>query len=120
LNEVITSFAEAKAEQVVYKGLEVMLLLILLMQLFRYFSFDPRLNIVVATVSSAAEKLLPVLLIFLVILVAYSLLGIILFGSELDEFSTFGNAYQACLLFTLGDYDFEAMVSVDGFGAGFF
>jgi hypothetical protein len=120
LNAVITSFDDAQAQQVVYKSLQVTLLIILLMQLFRYFSFDPRMNVVVATVTSAAEKLLPVLLIFLVILVAYSLLGIILFGSELHEFSSFGNAYQACLLFTLGDYDFEAMLSVDYFGAGFF
>jgi hypothetical protein len=120
LNQVITSFAEAQAEQAMYKGLEVLLLIILMTQLFRYFSFDPRMNVVVTTVSSASEKLLPVLLIFLVILVAYSLLGIILFGSELDAFSSFGNAYQACLLFTLGDYDFEAMRSVDKAGAGLF
>eukprot|EP00754_Rhynchopus_humris_P029897 Rhum_TRINITY_DN15243_c0_g1::Rhum_TRINITY_DN15243_c0_g1_i3::g.145975::m.145975 len=59
------------------------------LRLFKYAQFDPRVNALSETVKGAAYHLLVMTIIFLVVLVSFSLGGCILFGHALTEFRNF-------------------------------
>mmetsp|Transcript_21112 Transcript_21112/g.30520 ORF Transcript_21112/g.30520 Transcript_21112/m.30520 type:complete len:889 (-) Transcript_21112:159-2825(-) len=75
-----------------------------MIQFFRYLSFDRKLGIVTATITGSASDLLPVLLIFVVIAVAYGVLGTEIYGSELSEWSNLGYSLASLFIMMLGEY----------------
>jgi hypothetical protein len=75
-----------------------MMMVVLMMQLFRYFSFDRRMNIVLETVTEAATKLLPIIVVMATVLVMYVVVGMLLFGEMSDgKYQTFLRTQVYCL-----------------------
>ena len=55
---------------------------------------------------------MPTLIVFLAVLLAYTSLGLLLFGEELDAFKTMARSFQSCLLIMLGDWDVAEIYDV--------
>lgn len=83
--------------------MSIALILVGLIQFFRYISFDARLNIVTATLYAAAYDLLPTLFIFCAFLLAYGLMGTLLYGAVLPEWSTISNSMESLFQILLGE-----------------
>jgi hypothetical protein len=85
----------------------LLLMLVMFMgmtQFFRYLSFDSRLGIVADTVLHSARDLLPVLFIFVVVLMGYSVLGAAIFGHNVESWSTVGGSMLNLMIFIVGEY----------------
>ena len=56
------------------------------------------------TITKSAEKLLPLGIVFMSVLLMYCSLGTLLFGEELESFRNMSQAFQQCMLILLGDW----------------
>lgn len=101
---MILRFRDLRMEQRVCRYLMIALLFVTVMQFFHYMAFDKKLGIVTSTISSAGSDLVPVLVIFFVVLCAYSVLGTQIYGVQLPEFSTLGESMASLLVMLLGEY----------------
>ena len=72
-------------------------------QFFRYLSFDKRLGIVTKTMKDSFVDLLPVMLIYCFILIAYGILGTSLYGHESQYFKSLSDSLTTLSLIVLGE-----------------
>jgi len=86
--------------------------LVVLLQMFKAFSAQPRLSIVTETLNSARLDLLHFLLVFISILLAFVVAGVVLFGRQVDDFTTFSRSFITCCRVLIGDFDWEQMLQV--------
>jgi len=70
------------------------------------FRANPKLNVVTQTIMAASTDLAHFLIVFTALLMAFVLVAHVLFGSQMTQFSTFGEALNTCLLSMLG-YTFD-------------
>lgn len=87
-------------------------------QFFRYLSFDKRLGIVTKTMTDSFVDLLPVMLIYFFILIAYGILGTALYGHASPYFKTLGDSVTTLSLIVLGEvagpyYEMYAIAAFD-------
>eukprot|EP00746_Dinoflagellata_sp_MGD_P160830 gnl/MRDRNA2_/MRDRNA2_87758_c0_seq1.p1 gnl/MRDRNA2_/MRDRNA2_87758_c0~~gnl/MRDRNA2_/MRDRNA2_87758_c0_seq1.p1 ORF type:complete len:973 (+),score=197.50 gnl/MRDRNA2_/MRDRNA2_87758_c0_seq1:148-3066(+) len=71
------------------------------LRFFKAFRANPRLNCVTQTLVRSFPDLAHFMLVFLALLLAFVLIGHLLFGSRLEDFSTPGKAVNTCFLFLL-------------------
>jgi len=120
LSEIIDDVEESLAARQRWFNLWIVLLIVLVVQLFRHFSFDPRMKVVTDTIISSSEKLMPVLVVFLSVLSVYCAFGMLLFGEQVAQFKDLGSSVQSCLLILLGDWDLQELFDAHPSGASFF
>lgn len=92
--------------------------LLIMIRLFKAFAAQPRLSIVTKTLSSSAVDLVHFLLVFLSIFFSYAVAGIVLFGREVDGFTTPGRAVVTCFRTMMGDFDWDELSQVGRWEAG--
>lgn len=71
------------------------------LRFFKAFRANPRLNCVTQTLVRSAPDLAHFMLVFLALLMAFVLIGHLLFGSRIADFSTPGKSVNTCFLFLL-------------------
>jgi hypothetical protein len=120
LQKAISDFEGIGKIQEEWFWLWIGLLFLLVLQLFRYFAFDPRMKVVTDTITRSAEKLLPVLVVFVAVLLTFSSLATLLFGEVIADFKDVWGSTQMCLLVMLGDWDLQQLIDVHAPGAIFF
>ena len=86
-----------------YRVCTVINLFLLLFQIFEVFLAAPRLAIILITFKNAMSDLLHFLFVFVFIFVAFAYGGFILFGHQLEAFSTLSEACITCFLLLLGE-----------------
>jgi hypothetical protein len=77
---------------------------------FKYYTFQPRLQIVNLTLASSAIHLFHFCVVFLVMLFGFALIGHLNFGSQIRDFSTWANALQVMWESLFGAYDLGPMI----------
>jgi len=92
---------------------------VLLMKFFKAFRANPRLNIVIQTITSAFIDLIHFFLVFSLIFFVFSGSAHIIFGASMQQFSSQGKSAMMCFRILMGDFDVEEMVIVGGFFAYF-
>jgi hypothetical protein len=105
MTEIIDSFAAIQDNLSVMNTLVMILVFFGIIQFFRYLSFDKRLGIVTATIKESLGSLLPVLLIFMVVMFAYAVLGTVMYGAHLSDWSNVGKSVAQLFLLILGEFD---------------
>jgi len=117
--EDFVNFLESEVHTLYYFRLGAGLYpLLMLMKLFKAFSAQARLAIVTDTLSSASTDLVHFLLVFLSIFLTYAVAGVVLFGREIDNFSTFARSVVSSFRIMMGDFDWEELSSVGRTEAG--
>lgn len=79
--------------------------LIIIFRLFKSFSAQPRLALVTKTIAKAGPDLFHFMIVFLSVFGTFVICGIVLFGREVESFSTVPRAIMTCLRMVLGDVD---------------
>jgi hypothetical protein len=104
MTEIIDSFAAIQDNLSTMNTLVMILVFFGIIQFFRYLSFDKRLGIVTATIKESLGSLLPVLLIFMVVMFAYAVLGTVMYGAHLSDWSNVGKSVAQLFLLILGEF----------------
>jgi len=76
-----------------------------LVQFFRYLSFDRRFAIVTVTIKASFVDLIPVLAIFGVVCMSYAVMGTAIYGQDLVDFADVGSSLSSLFLMILGKFD---------------
>jgi hypothetical protein len=80
-------------------------LLCVCFQVLKNINFHPRMGIVTRTIAKAAGDLSFFLILFSIVAGMYAFFGCLVFGQEMDRFSSFANAFEAVLETCVGMYN---------------
>jgi len=90
-------------------------------KIFRFFDLQPNLLVLRRSVHRGVGDLTSFTLVLLVMIFGFSLAGMNIFGQEIEEFVNPGESFVALFLTVLGEFDFDAQLSVNiYFAYGFF
>ncbi|XP_053260076.1 polycystin-2 isoform X2 [Podarcis raffonei] len=75
-------------------------------KLFKFISFNRTMNQLSTTMSRCAKDVLGFAIMFFIIFIAYAQLAYLVFGAQVDDFSTFQDSVFTQFHILLGDFDF--------------
>jgi len=78
-------------------------------KIFKYISFNKTMNQLSSTLSRSAKDVGGFAIMFFIFFFAYAQLGYLLFGSQVEDFSTFYDSTFTLLRTILGDFDFHEL-----------
>jgi len=78
-------------------------------KILKYFNLSVRFSIMSNTLTNAVPNILTFLLMFLVVFIAFGAMAMLLYGTTLHQFNSFGYTLISLFLFTLGDFDYHSM-----------
>jgi len=85
---------------------------IMILRLFKSFAAQPRLAIVTATLARSSQDMLHFLIVFFSVYVCMAVNGVLLFGQDLQVFSTFPRALHTCFRMLSGDWEWDTMKEI--------
>eukprot|EP00746_Dinoflagellata_sp_MGD_P162963 gnl/MRDRNA2_/MRDRNA2_90744_c0_seq1.p1 gnl/MRDRNA2_/MRDRNA2_90744_c0~~gnl/MRDRNA2_/MRDRNA2_90744_c0_seq1.p1 ORF type:complete len:1192 (-),score=272.92 gnl/MRDRNA2_/MRDRNA2_90744_c0_seq1:74-3649(-) len=92
--------------------------MVIVLRLFKAFAAQPRLAVVTKTLSQSGVDLVHFLLVFMSVFITYAISGVLLFGREIDGFTTFPRAINTSFRCMMGDFDWEELSVVGRMDAG--
>ncbi|KAM6123058.1 polycystin-2-like protein 2 [Phoenicopterus ruber ruber] len=95
--------------QVLYNDMIAVNIFFAWIKIFKYISFNKTMTQLSSTLSRCAKDIIGFAIMFLIIFFAYAQLGYLVFGSQVEEFSTFQNCIFTQFRIVLGDFNFETI-----------
>ncbi|XP_075571731.1 polycystin-2-like protein 2 [Pelecanus crispus] len=95
--------------QVLYNNMIAVNIFFAWIKIFKYISFNKTMTQLSSTLSRCAKDIIGFAIMFFIIFFAYAQLGHLVFGSQVEEFSTFQNCIFTQFRIVLGDFNFEAI-----------
>ncbi|XP_056626332.1 polycystin-2 isoform X1 [Triplophysa dalaica] len=99
--------------QVHFNNLAAVIVFLSWVKLFKFINFNKTMNQLSTTMSRCAKDLMGFSIMFFIVFLAYAQLAYLVFGTQVDDFSTF----QACIFtqfrIILGDFDFSEIEEAD-------
>ncbi len=92
-----------------FKEAMVWLVIFMSFRLFKYFTFQPRLAVMIEAFSRGLVDLFHGFIVFGTILAMFGVWGHFLFGTQAKDWSTVSHSMNAVIRFSQYDYDLEAM-----------
>ncbi|RNA43788.1 polycystic kidney disease 2-like 1 [Brachionus plicatilis] len=78
-------------------------------KVFKYVSFNKTMTQLSLTLSRCAKDVVGFAIMFFIVFLAYAQLGYLIFGTQVQDFSTFSYAIFTLFRIILGDFDFESL-----------
>ncbi|XP_014651282.1 PREDICTED: polycystic kidney disease 2-like 2 protein [Ceratotherium simum simum] len=78
-------------------------------KIFKFISFNKTMSQLSSTLSRCIKDIVGFAIMFFIIFFAYAQLGFLVFGSQVDDFSTFHNSIFAQFRIILGDFNFAGI-----------
>jgi hypothetical protein len=79
------------------------------LKLLKFVRLNDRLNILTRTLEACTQNILGVLILFVLVIFAYSITGSTLFGGGLSDFRNIGTSFSTCMRIVIGNFDYPAM-----------
>ncbi|RZC41347.1 polycystic kidney disease 2-like 1 protein [Asbolus verrucosus] len=95
--------------KIFYNNFAASLLFFSYVKIFKYLSFNKTMGQLNNTLKNCALDILGFSIMFFIIFFAFAELGYLLFGSQVEDFSSFGVAMFTLLRTILGDFDYQAI-----------
>jgi len=85
---------------------------LVMLRLFKSFHAQPRLALVTKTIIAASQDLLHFSIVLISVYVCMAIFGYLLFGQDVEDFSTWDRAGITCFRALLGEWEWEELESV--------
>ncbi|TDH01032.1 hypothetical protein EPR50_G00175900 [Perca flavescens] len=95
--------------QTQYNNMNAVNLFFAWIKVFKYISFNKTMTQLSSTLGRCAKDILGFAIMFFIVFFAYAQLGYLLFGTEVQSFSTFVKCIFTQFRIILGDFDFDAI-----------
>ncbi|NP_001239172.1 polycystic kidney disease 2-like 1 protein [Oryzias latipes] len=95
--------------QTQYNNMNAVNLFFAWIKIFKYISFNKTMTQLSTTLGRCAKDILGFAVMFFIVFFAYAQLGYLLFGTEVDTFSTFVKCIFTQFRIILGDFNFDAI-----------
>ncbi|KAK6494157.1 polycystin-2-like [Huso huso] len=104
--ETFPNFEQLTSLQIQFNNLAAVIVFFSWVKLFKFINFNKTMSQLSSTMSRCAKDVIGFAIMFFIIFLAYAQLAYLVFGTQVDDFSTF----QACIFtqfrIILGDFDF--------------
>jgi len=107
LESAIEGSLSARAWRVLY-------IVIITLRVFKAFHAQARLSVLTQTLSEALVDVAHLMCIFAVVVAAYCISGMLLFGHALEDFATLDRVANKCWRIILGDFDYPELRDASG------
>jgi hypothetical protein len=87
--------------------------LLIWLKLFKYITITNRLERMSKTIKRCAIDILTYLFVFFVWIMAFSVMGFLVFGRNLKRYSTFGGSILSSIRAMFGDFDFDGITAAN-------
>jgi len=88
-------------------------IVVCLLGCFKYFHYSPKYGILVRTISHALPDLLQFMYMFATVFMVFGVMGMMMFGHVLREWSSFFDSVQTLIMMLTVEYGMAALVGVD-------
>ncbi|XP_037533787.1 polycystic kidney disease 2-like 1 protein [Nematolebias whitei] len=95
--------------QTQYNNMNAVNLFFAWIKIFKYISFNKTMTQLSSTLGRCAKDILGFAIMFFIVFFAYAQLGYLIFGMEVDSFSTFVKCIFTQFRIILGDFDYNAI-----------
>ncbi|XP_015203008.2 polycystin-2-like protein 1 [Lepisosteus oculatus] len=95
--------------QTQYNNMNAVNLFFAWIKIFKYISFNKTMTQLSSTLARCAKDILGFAIMFFIVFFAYAQLGYLLFGTEVQTFSTFVKCIFTQFRIILGDFDYDAI-----------
>ncbi|KAJ8393244.1 hypothetical protein AAFF_G00063160 [Aldrovandia affinis] len=95
--------------QTQYNNMNAINLFFAWIKVFKYISFNKTMTQLSSTLARCAKDILGFAIMFFIVFFAYAQLGYLLFGTEVESFSTFVKCIFTQFRIILGDFDYDAI-----------
>ncbi|XP_041921583.1 polycystic kidney disease 2-like 1 protein isoform X1 [Alosa sapidissima] len=95
--------------QTQYNNMNAVNLFFAWIKIFKYISFNKTMTQLSSTLARCAADILGFAIMFFIVFFAYAQLGYLLFGTEVESFSTFNKCIFTQFRIILGDFDYDAI-----------
>ncbi|NXQ93711.1 PK2L2 protein, partial [Sagittarius serpentarius] len=95
--------------QVLYNNMIAVNIFFAWIKILKYVSFNKTMTQLSSTLSRCAKDIIGFAIMFFIIFFAYAQLGYLVFGSQVEEFSTFQKCIFTQFRIVLGDFNFETI-----------
>uniref|UniRef100_A0AAX7TS99 EF-hand domain-containing protein n=1 Tax=Astatotilapia calliptera TaxID=8154 RepID=A0AAX7TS99_ASTCA len=99
--------------QTQYNNMNAVNLFFAWIKIFKYISFSKTMNQLSSTLGRCAKDIFGFAIMFFIVFFAYAQLGYLLFGMQVQTFSTFVKCIFTQFRIILGDFDFDAIDSAN-------
>ncbi|MBN3281828.1 PKD2 protein, partial [Polyodon spathula] len=107
--ETFSNFEQLAYLQIQFNNLAAVIVFFSWIKLFKFINFNKTMSQLSSTLSRCAKDVIGFAIMFFIIFLAYAQLAYLVFGTQVDDFSTF----QACIFtqfrIILGDFDFAVI-----------
>ncbi|NXE04016.1 PK2L2 protein, partial [Lophotis ruficrista] len=112
-DEVYPDFYFLAYWQVLYNNMIAINIFFAWIKIFKYVSFNKTMTQLSSTLSRCAKDIIGFAIMFFIIFFAYAQLGYLVFGAQVEEFSSFQNCIFTQFRIILGDFNFETIEAAD-------
>nr|XP_048298456.1 polycystic kidney disease 2-like 2 protein isoform X2 [Myodes glareolus] len=95
--------------QIYYNNMIAITIFFAWIKIFKFISFNETMSQLSSTLSRCMKDIVGFAVMFFIIFSAYAQLGFLVFGSQVDDFSTFQNSIFAQFRIVLGDFNFAGI-----------
>jgi hypothetical protein len=112
-DNLIGEFSEANKLFLNYRLYAAFLVFITFMRILQFYNFSKDLSVLTDVLASAKFDIFFFLAMFVIILLGYSLMGHLILGTSIYDFSSIPRSVLSCYLILLGSFDLEAIKEAD-------
>lgn len=84
-----------------------------LISFFKFAHYSDKYGMIIRTITRAGPDLLQFLIMFFIIFVIFAVMGMMMFGTSLEEWSAFTSAFQTLIMMLTVEYGMEGLIEVD-------
>jgi polycystin 2 len=95
--------------EVMYSSTVAIMVFFAWVKVFKYISFNKTMTQLSSTLAACAKDLAGFAVMFFIIFLAFAQLGYLIFGTQVQDFSSFGTSIFTLFRIILGDFDFHAL-----------
>ena len=103
-----------------YNNVNGVIIILCLFTIFKHMNKSPEHGILIRTIARASGNLLKFLIAFTLVFAYFAVMGVIMFGSALEEFSDVWSSTQVLFMMMTGEYGYEPIWEVDEIAAPVF
>uniref|UniRef100_A0A8C9RMB8 Polycystin 2 like 1, transient receptor potential cation channel n=1 Tax=Scleropages formosus TaxID=113540 RepID=A0A8C9RMB8_SCLFO len=107
--EIYADFRFLAFWQTQYNNMNAVNLFFAWIKIFKYISFNKTMTQLSSTLARCAKDILGFAIMFFIVFFAYAQLGYLLFGTQVQTFSSFVNCIFTQFRIILGDFDFDSI-----------
>jgi len=93
--------------------IDAVAVLLMFFKMFKYFSLNQKMGVLWKTLVRSVQMLYGFIFLYFLLLMAFVLMANIIFGPQIEGFSTISSSMTTLLLFLMGDFDYDSLYQAD-------